>query len=591
MRWDSQTRAVLTCFGLVSVFSLYSFRLIDLQILKHGEYSAIAAEKHVHKAVIYAWRGKIWAARHEVLADNLPVGLAVADGTHIREPEALARSVAPDLEMDPADLTEKFTKAKQTNSKYVVIKKDVPEEKATVILAVMRKAKVQGLYFDPDFRRIYPNGALLSQVIGTIDHDRRGILGIEKTMESCLRGQNGFRFIEEDRTGNELPQYRGIETAAKNGCDVTLTIDLGLQNIIENQLDAACEQYKPKMATIVVMRPQTGEILAMASRPTFDCNAGTGAGQEQKNRPIADMIEPGSTFKIVVTSAALEEKLVTPNTTIYCENGHYEYGGRVLRDAHPMGTLSVHEILSKSSNIGAAKLALQLGESRFYDYIRRYGFGEKTGIQLSGEIQGLVNPPQRWNKIDITRIPMGQSIAVTPIQMITAMSAVANGGNLVKPLIISQVTDPDGRPIATFRPQIVRRVISAATSKKVVAALKDVVRKGGTATGAAVPGFIVAGKTGTAQKINPKGGYLEGKYVCSFVGFMPADDPRFTMLVLLDDPVVKEGIAYGGTVAGPVFSKTAQKVAEYLDLRPTEPITPPVMTAEKKGAATALRDD
>jgi cell division protein FtsI/penicillin-binding protein 2 len=590
MRWDAQTRAVTACFGLVAIFSAYSYRLIYLQVIKHDDYTALAAEKHVHKQIIHARRGIIRDCHREPLADNLPVRIAIADGSHIRDSTALAEAIAGELEMDQGDLADKLTAAKQNNKEYVILKKEVSEETSDRVRKIVRdsKGKLRGVYFDPDFVRVYPNGPLLAQVIGFLDHDHKGKLGIEMAMQEFLQGSDGYRFIEADRTGQELVQYRGQEKPAKNGCDVVLTIDLGLQTIVEQELDAAWAEYQPKMATAIMIRPQTGEILAIASRPNFDCNNVKDAVDEgEKNRPVVDMIEPGSTFKIVATSAALEEKLVTPDTTIFCENGHFLYAGRVLRDAHPMGVLTVHQILSKSSNIGAAKLALQLGETRFYQYIRLYGFGERTGICLPGEIPGLVNPPYRWSKLDITRIPMGQSIAVTPLQMVTAMSVIANGGNLLKPLIVSQIVDSDGRTVANYSPEVVRRVISTTTAKKVVAALKDVVSKEGTAQGAAVPGFAVAGKTGTAQKIDPRGGYLEGKYVVSFVGFMPADDPKFTLLVLLDDPVIKQGKAYGGTVAGPIFSKMAKRVADYLDLHPTEPVNPPDSgTASKKVVST-----
>jgi cell division protein FtsI/penicillin-binding protein 2 len=593
MRWDAQTRAVTVCFGLVAIFSAYSYRLIYLQVIKHDDYTALAAEKHVHKQIIHARRGIIRDCHRESLADNLPVRLAIADGSHIRDPVALAQAIAAELEMDPGDLADKLTAAKQNKKEYVVLKKkEVSEETADRVRKIIgdSKGKLRGIYFDPDFVRVYPNGPLLAQVIGFLDHEHKGKLGIEMAMQEFLQGTDGYRYSEQDRTGRELVQYRGHEKAAKNGCDVVLTVDLGLQTIVEQELDAAWAEYQPKMATAIMVRPQTGEILAIASRPTFDCNnIGEATDDAQKNRPIVDMIEPGSTFKIVATSAALEEKLVTPDTTIFCENGHFQYAGRVLRDAHPMGVLTVHQILSKSSNIGAAKLALQLGESRFYQYIRLYGFGERTGICLPGEIPGLVNPPYRWSKLDITRIPMGQSVAVTPLQMVIAMSVVANGGNLLKPMIVSQIVDSDGRTVANYSPEIARRVISTNTAQKVVAALKDVVSKEGTAQGAAVPGFAVAGKTGTAQKIDPKGGYMEGRYVVSFVGFMPADDPKFTLLVLLDDPVMKQGKAFGGTVAGPIFAKIAKKVADYLDLQPTEPTPPPDSGAESKKVVSTLQ--
>ncbi len=584
MRWDAQARAVTICFGLVGLFSVYSFRLIDLQIVKHDEYTALAAEKHVHKETIYARRGIIRDIRNEGLTENLPVKTVIADASHVRDPLAVAEAIATQLEMDPRELAEKLKSGRQ----YIVLKKEVPEDKAERLKEILRNQDLRGVYFEQDFVRIYPNGSMLSQALGFLDHDHRGVLGIEKTMQEFLHGADGSRYIESDRTGREIVPYRGLETPAKDGCDITLTVDLGLQDIVESELAAACAQYKPKDGSAVMVRPQTGEILAMASWPTFDLNRPGNASPDQtKNRPIVDMVEPGSTFKIVTTSAVIEEKLVTPETKVFCENGHFLYAGRVLRDAHPMGILSVHQILEKSSNIGVAKLALQLGDTKLYEYIRRFGFGERTGVAMTGEIPGLVNPPYRWNKLDITRIPMGQSVAVTPLQAVMAMSAVANGGKLMKPLILSKVTDPDGRIVASFGPEVVRQVVSRETSRKIVAALKDVVSKNGTAQKAAVPGFAVAGKTGTAQKIDPRGGYLPGRYVVSFVGFMPADDPRFTLLVLLDDPVAKAGEAYGGLVAGPVFARIAEKAARYLDLTPTEPVPMPLPT--KKVALARLK--
>ena len=585
MNWNAQARAVTVCFGLVGLFSAYSVRLIDLQIVEHEKFTALAAEKHTHKQIIYARRGIIRDAHDEALAENIPVKTVVADASHIRDPVALAAAIADQLEMDPRDLADKLNQTGK-GSKHIVLKSAVPEQRAEKIKESLRVANLRGIYFDQDFVRIYPNGQMLSQVIGFVDHEHKGTMGIERTMQDFLQGVDGYRYIETDRTGKELVPYRGQENAAKDGSNVKLTVDLGLQNILETELDAACAQFKPKNATAIMMRPQTGEVLAMASRPTFDPNkAGEAVPDQEKNRSVVDMVEPGSTFKIVTTSAVLEEKLVTPDTTVYCENGHFQYAGRVLRDAHPMGVLTVHQVLMKSSNIGVAKLALQLGETRLYEYIRRYGFGQRTGIALSGEISGLVNPPHRWSKLDITRIPMGQSVAVTPLQMVTAMSSIANGGKLMKPMIVSEITDETGRKVATFAPEMVRQVISAETARKITSALKDVVSKKGTAAKAAVPGFRVAGKTGTAQKVDPRGGYLSGRYVTSFVGFMPADDPRFTLMVLLDDPSAKPGETFGGTVAGPVFARMAEKMARYLDLQPTEEIPPQRVALVQKRVA------
>jgi cell division protein FtsI/penicillin-binding protein 2 len=590
MNWNEQARAAIICFALVGVFSLFSVRLIYLQVIQHDEYAALAAEKHVHKQVIHARRGTIRGCHGEPLAENERVYDVVASGSRVRDPAALAQAIAGQLEMDPGELQGKLKAVlartmaeKKEQSK--VLKKGVSETVFQNIKRITKDdRKLDGIYFDVDFDRVYPNGSLLAQVVGYLDAGHAPRLGVERSMDDFLKGTDGYRYLEEDRKGHELVQYRGMESDAKDGCDVKLTIDLALQNIIESELDAACDQYRPKMAAAVMMRPQTGEILAIASRPTFDCNdPRKSTPDQQKDRPIVDMIEPGSTFKIVVTSAALEEKVATPNTSIYCENGAYSYAGHILHDAHPMGILTLHQVLAKSSNIGAAKLAIQLGKDRYYQYIRRYGFGETTGIPLPGEIAGLVNPPYRWSDLDITRVPMGQSVAVTPLQMVTAMSAIANGGVLMKPMIISEIDDPNGRQVVAYSPVQVRRVISTGTAAKIVSALKDVVCKGGTAPEAAVPGFAVAGKTGTAQKIDPRGGYMEGRYVVSFVGFMPADAPKFTLLVVIDDPQTKRGEAFGGTVAGPVFAKMAKRAADYLELEPAVPVETPGLV-EKRAA-------
>jgi len=571
MRWNAQARAVTVSFGLVGVFSVFSFRLIDLQIAKHEEYTALAAEKHVHKQVIYARRGIIRDVHNEPLAENVPVKTVVADASHMRDPVAVAKAIADQLKMDPQELADKL----KTGRRYIVLKRDVSEAAANQIKEALRIANLGGIFFEQDFVRTYPNGPLLSQVVGFVDHEHKGALGIERTMQDFLQGANGFRYIEQDRTGKELVPYRGLESAAKDGCDVTLTIDLGLQNIVENELDRAMAEYKPKGAIAIMVRPQTGEIMAMASRPTFDLNDPGEADPDQtKNRAVVYMVEPGSVFKIVPVSAALNEKLVTPETTIFCENGHFMYGGRLLRDAEPQGVLTVHGVLQHSSNIGAAKLGLQLGENRLYDYARRFGFGQKTGIALTGEISGLLSPPQHWSKLEITRIPMGQSVAVTPLQMVMAMACVANNGKLMKPMIVSQITDPTGRVVATFSPEVERQVVTPETCRKVIPALQDVVAAG-TAKSAVVPGFKVAGKTGTAQKIDPKGGYMSGHYVSSFIGFLPADDPKFVLLVTLDDPTVKGELAFGGRTAAPVFSQIAVRAVNYMDLRPTEQVPPP----------------
>src|SRR2546429_1370001 len=323
---------------------------------------------------------------------------------------------------------------------------------------------------------------MLCHVIGFTDFDHHGIQGVEASMEEYLHGQDGYRFIEHNRAGQEIVPYRGQERAPRDGYQVHLTVDLGLQSIVEEEIEAAMTEYSPQKATIILMRPQTGEILAMANRPNFDLNLRADAKPEQmKNRAIIDMMEPGSTFKIVTAAAALNEHTVRPDSMIFCENGVWNFGGSALHDHRPFGELSVQDILVKSSNIGAAKLACSVGEQKFYEYIRRFGFGERTGIELPGEISGLVRVPRSWSKISITRIPMGHEIGVTPLQMTAAMAAIANGGKLVTPRIVKSITSADGKTISLLSPVVLRQVISPQTATQIGDALRGVVSARGTA--------------------------------------------------------------------------------------------------------------
>jgi cell division protein FtsI (penicillin-binding protein 3)/stage V sporulation protein D (sporulation-specific penicillin-binding protein) len=342
---------------------------------------------------------------------------------------------------------------------------------------------------------------------------------------------------------------------------------MGLQNIVEMELDTAIKQFHPKSATVIMMQPKTGEILAMANRPNFNLNQQDDVPPDhRRNRAITDMVEPGSTFKIVTTAAALTEKIVHPGTMINCENGYF--AAAKLHDHHPYPDLSVHDILVKSSNIGAAKLAIQLGDQKFYEYVRRFGFGERTGVNLPGEIGGLVHPPHLWSKISITRMPMGQEVGATPLQVVTAMGAIANGGHLMMPQIVHDIVDDQGNRITYFPPQEVREVASKAATDAVRDALVEVVSPRGTAALAHVAGFKVAGKTGTAQKPDADGHYGHDRYVVSFVGFMPAEDPAFVCLVLLDEAQVAHDKNYGGMVSAPIFSRIGEKAARYLGLTP-----------------------
>jgi cell division protein FtsI/penicillin-binding protein 2 len=573
MKWNSRIRCALVCLFFTALFSLFSFRLVYLQMIKHDEYAGLAAEKHVYKQPIFAERGTILDANNEVLAHNTPVETVVADATHINNRDALIPLLRDALDIPAGELSEKL----EGERRYIVLKREVPIAAATALREKLRAQNLRGIYFERDTTRIYPNGSMLCHVIGFTDFEHRGIQGVESSMEEYLHGQDGYRFIEHNRAGQEIVLYRGQERVPRDGYQVHLTVDLNLQNIVENEIDAAVREYNPQKATIILMRPQTGEILAMANRPNFDLNLRSEAKPEQmKNRAIIDMMEPGSTFKIVTAAAALNEKKVRPDTTIFCENGIWNFGGRPLHDHKAYADLSVQDILVKSSNIGAAKLAISIGEQKFYEYIRRFGFGDRTGIELPGEIPGVIRPPQLWSGISITRIPMGHEVGVTPLQMMVAMATIANGGKLITPRIVKSVTAADGKTITTFSPAVLRQVISPETAAQVGNALRGVVSDRGTAAAAAVPGFTISGKTGTAQKVDPKGGYEHGKYVVSFSGYLPSDHPEFVGIVVLDDAkTTKPELNYGGLVAGPIFSHIAEKAARYLDLQPHEELAKP----------------
>jgi cell division protein FtsI/penicillin-binding protein 2 len=592
VRWKARRRAAIAC-GLVGiVFTGFSARLIDLQVTRHEEYTALAAQKHSIRLTVPAHRGMILDRNGEILAANIPVRKVVVDGSHVKKPEALAALAAPVLGIPKETLVREL----QTRSKYKVLLPDLEEDKALALQRAAEEKSLRGIYFHQNTTRTYPSGPLLSHVLGFLarkdpnDENVVGVEGIERSMENYLRGIDGFRHIERDRTGREIMIYRGQEQAPRHGMNVQLTIDMGMQAILEAELDNAFKELKPDNATGVIVDPKTGEILAMTSRPTFDLNQINTAKHEQmKNRAIFDMVEPGSTFKIVVASAALTERVISPKTLIYCENGAFSYGGRVLRDHHGYGQMNVHDILMKSSNIGSAKMALMMGDQKFYEYVRRFGFGERTGVALPGEISGLVHPPARWDRLTITRMPMGQSVAVTPLQMVMGMSVIANGGKLMRPQIVKSIQDKDGNEILSMKPEVVREVIPPETARFVSEALTEVVSERGTAALARVSGFAVAGKTGTAQKVDSKGGYAAGKYVVSFVGYIPAEDPRFVCLILIDDAKLSSGLNYGGLVAAPIFSRVAEKAARYLDLMPAPRATAILPVALGQSDVTEFR--
>lgn len=563
----SRSRPVVACVGLACCLTFFSGRLVQLHVTKHEAYVDLAAKKNLKKESIYAMRGMVKDVKGEVLAVSEPLRTIIADGSRITNPKKTAEALADLLELDAAELEKKLS---DPTKRYVVLKRQVREVTCQTIDQRIGEQRLRGISSEPDARRIYPNGPMLCHVLGFVNHEHKGMQGVEMTMERYLEGRDGFRVIEKSRSGREIVPYRRQERMAQDGFNVRLTIDMAIQGFVEAELEAACKQYRPEMATVIVMDPKTGRVLAMANRPHFDPNQpGEGSDASKINAAVISQVEPGSTFKIVTVAASLNEKAVTPDTIINLEGGRFHFAGRVLRDhgRGPFPNLNVHDLLVKSSNIGVAKLAMMMGERRFYEYIRSFGFGERSGISLPGEIGGIVHPP-RWSKIAISRIPMGQGVATTPLQMVTAMSAIANGGKLMMPQIIREICDEEGNTVVDFKPVVVRKVVEPGVTDLVKSALRDVVSARGTARRAAVPGFSVGGKTGTAQKPSPKGGYYDNRYVSSFIGFMPAEDPKLVCLVLFDDAKVPTNENYGGVLAAPVFSRIAEKTARYWNLQP-----------------------
>jgi cell division protein FtsI (penicillin-binding protein 3) len=595
MNRRQKTRSLIAVSLLAGAFTVFSWRLISLQVGEHSHYSKLAASKNTERQPIYARRGTIVSSNGEPLALNEPLKDIIANGAIINDFDAVADVLSPLLQIPKAELLSKLRRKvfselyqKEIASRYIVLKKGVSEETAQTIASDLSARKLRGISAKQDFRRRYPNSTLLSHVVGFVNGDGVGVAGIEQSMDKWLQGIDGYRCIEHDRTGKELVLYRGQEKEPEHGKNVKLTIDTGLQRIVEHELDEAMKQFRPKFAVAIMQNPHTGEILAMGTRPGFDPNDVPEFRPSQLkktdfinpllNRAIAASYEPGSTFKIVATGAALSDGKVRASDYIHCENGYYKR--YKLADHRPYGSITVSDILVKSSNIGACKLALQVGPGRFYEYILKFGFGARTGLMLPGEEEGMLRPPHQWHPIyTISRIPMGHEIAVTPIQSVCAMSVVANGGKLMFPQIVSEITDDEGRVLQKSTPEVVHTVLTPAAAETVRQALTGVTGETGTARLANVQGFKVAGKTGTAQ-IYVNGKVTSDKHRVSFVGFMPAEQPAFTCLVMIEEPQTAHGQDMGGIVAAPIFARIAEQAAQYLGLEP-KPIDRPFVASSQ----------
>ncbi len=535
-------------------------RLIYLQFSQYEQLANRARQQQQNAIETSPERGELLDRQERQLARSVQtVSLFLdPDGLDVPTLDRNAQELAKSLNLKRTDLTAEFRKAHANKKRFVWIARRLDADHASKIVAL----NLPGVQTQLEPKRYYPNGSLAAHVLGYVGLDGKGLGGVEQFYNAKISGEPGQLFLERDANGKP---YDGYEIAAKPGQTVVLTIDQTIQYQAEQALQAAVHQSRAKSGTVIVLDPRSGEILALANAPTFDPNRVSDAKPETRsNWALQNIYEPGSTFKIVAFSAALEKKLARVDDRIDCQMGAITVAGRVVHDHHPFGSLTIAEALAKSSNVAAIKLGIRVGDPTMYDYIRRFGFGSKTGIELPGETSGLLRKVERWQASSIGSIAIGQEIGVTPVQMVAAFGALANDGVRVAPHLIREVRDAGGNVVYRAQPEQ-RRVISAETAIALRGMLEGVTLSG-TAKKAQLDGYSAAGKTGTAQKIDPKTrSYSATKFVGSFVGFAPVSNPQVVIIVVIDEP---GGAYHGGDVAAPVFREVAEQILPALGVEP-----------------------
>ncbi|HEX4484722.1 MAG TPA: penicillin-binding transpeptidase domain-containing protein [Terriglobales bacterium] len=529
-------------------------RLVYLQVFCYGEFAQRAQRQQQRTTEVAAKRGLIYERAGRELAMSMSVESVFAVPSDIPD---LANTVSLISRITKSDPRELLAKCHPSKSFCWVARKTDPDVSARI-----HSLNLKGIYFQKESKRFYPKNDLAAQVLGYVGMDDEGLSGIERKYNDDLQGKAGRMLISVDA---RRKWFGSVEKQPEPGENVVLTIDERIQYIAERELETAMAETHSETGTVLVMNPHTGEVLALANRPTFNPNNSDEIKPERlKNHAVSDIYEPGSAFKLVTIAAGLEEKITTPNEVFDCQNGAIMLNGLRIRDHKPYGLLTVSKILANSSNVGAIKIALRLGEDRFYKYIRAFGFGQQTGIELPSETRGLTKPVSRWSKVSIGAISMGQEIGVTPLQLGALVSTIANDGVWVAPRIVATTAEPHKSPQqVVFHPANEHRVISPLTAAQLKQMMQGVVLEG-TAKKAILDGYSSAGKTGTAQKIDPNtGAYSRSKYVATFAGFAPVNDPAITVAVILDSAV---GLHQGGQIAAPVFRRVAQQVLEYMHI-------------------------
>jgi cell division protein FtsI/penicillin-binding protein 2 len=566
-RSDMNDRRMLLRFGVSAVVYMLlvtglGARLAFLHLGPHeGRRDCIDRLRQFHED-LRGQRGAIYdrGGTENILAVDLPVKDICADPSVVVASNAVASVASVLADRLDMDVDEIAIKLNQPDRRYVRLRRFAHEDLA----ASIAEEHLPGLFFRDANVRHYPYGDFMCHVLGFVNYEGVGSAGIEQGLDAKLKGRPGVVEGRLNALRQELYLERERYEPGKAGDSVELTIDRNIQHIVEKVVDDVMEEFNSQAAWSIVQRVKTGEILAMVSRPAFDLNRFYETAPEIRlNRAVAVNYEPGSTLKAATFAAALNEGIVTPETVFDCENGGWFYKGKVLRDSHAHGKLTVAEGLKKSSNILTAKVALMLGNDRLYSYLRTFGFGEKTGIDLPGEEAGIFHPPSKWYGISPTRIPIGQGIATTGLQILGLYCTIANNGYRMRPYVVRRVVDADGNVVHEGKPEVVARVIRPETAALMRNLLASVTDQGGTGRRARIDEMRVAGKTGTAQK-PVAGGYSPTDYVASFVGFLPVEDPEIGIIVVVDNP---KPLYYGGQVAAPAFASIASEVSRYLGIQ------------------------
>ena len=553
---DLQRRRVkVVVLGLSIIYLGLMSRLSYLQLIKYPALSSKARTQHFFKVRLEPRRGDILDSRGQALALSLDKCSIYVHPHKLKDKLKAADLLSKVLALDKETCLTKLS----GEAPFVWLKRKADREEYESV----KRLKLEGVGFIEEARRYYPQTSLGANVLGFVGLDNQGLEAIEKRFNSLLAGFPGEYLVERDARGREISSYIVRMIKPVEGGSIYLTIDSVIQNIAEEKLAETIRKARARAGVAIVMDPRSGAILAMASSPTFDPNNfGQFSQPSYRNLGTSLVFEPGSTFKSITAAAALETNTFKPEDRIYCENGAVRVANYIIHDHEPYGWLSFSQAIEKSSNIGLLKVGQKVGSDNLYNIIRAFGFGRETGLEISGEEKGIVPGLRSWKPINTATISFGQGIAVTPLQMVCAYAAIANGGVWNRPYLVKEVIGPEGIPLKKSFSAEGKRVISIETSFR----LRDILRRvveDGTGRGAKIEGIDIAGKTGTAQKISSGGGYLAGKYVASFLGFFPVDTPRVLIAVFVDEP---GGVYYGGVVAAPCFREMAKEIYAYLRL-------------------------